>query len=68
MELQSTKDVDVAITKTNNYKLDSKHYLIVTRWSDFDRMAKVDDEYVEPVVAPYKPKVNFQNHFIFLFG
>lgn len=43
--------------QTNGYKLDRSHTFAVTLFDDFERYARVPDEYQEPEAKPYQPTV-----------
>ena len=58
VEVKSLADVEKAILKTNNYKLDKSHTLLVNRWSDLERLQKVEEEYVPPEIDDFQPKVS----------
>ena len=45
--------------QTHGYKLDRSHTFAVTLFDDFERYAKVPDEYQEPEAKPYQPTVRF---------
>ena len=43
--------------QTHGYKLDRSHTFAVTLFDDFERYAKVAEQYQEPPPQPYKPTV-----------
>lgn len=56
-ELENAGDVDAAVRKTNNYPFSKTLRLTVNRWSDFEKLMQVDEEYNPPSIPEYKPKV-----------
>lgn len=43
--------------QTHGYKLDRSHTFAVTLFDDFERYAKVPEQYQDPAPQPYKPTV-----------
>ena len=58
--LSLTQEAIAARDQTNGYKLDRSHTFAVTLFDDFERYAKVPDEYQEPEAKPYQPTVRFK--------
>ena len=43
--------------QTNGYKLDKNHIFMVSMFDDFEKYAKVPEEYASPEKKPYVPRV-----------
>ena len=53
----SLQEATAARDQTHGYKLDRSHTFAVTLFDDFERYAKVPEEYQDPAPQPYKPTV-----------
>lgn len=56
MELANADEAAQAIRTMDNYAFDKKHHFVVNRFSDIDRLANMDETYVEPEEEPYKQR------------
>ncbi|GLI69794.1 hypothetical protein VaNZ11_014493 [Volvox africanus] len=64
VELARREDVDAALLDerfANGYQLDKNHKLIFCRFDDFDKYAKVPDEYAPLEQVPYKQPENLHS-------
>ena len=53
----TAQEAIAARDQTNGYKLDRSHTFAVTLFDDFERYARVPDEYQDPEAKPYQPTV-----------
>ena len=58
------QEAQAAQVQTNGYKLDKNHIFMVSMFDDFEKYAKVPEEYAPPENKPYVPRVF--PHFPFL--
>lgn len=52
------QEAQAARAQTDGYKLDKNHTFKVSMFDDFDRYAKVPDEYAPPDIKTYTPTVS----------
>ena len=52
-----SQEAIAARDQTHGYKLDRSHTFAVTLFDDFERYAKVPEQYQDPAPQPYKPTV-----------
>lgn len=57
VELESPDAALQAIRTMDGYAFDKKHRFAVNRFSDIERLASMDETYVEPPEEPYKQRV-----------
>ena len=60
IEFSTRAEADAAVEQTDGYKLDKAHIFKVSNFGDFDKYAKVPDEYVAPEPKPYTQRENPQ--------
>ncbi|GBG62798.1 hypothetical protein CBR_g32387 [Chara braunii] len=58
IEYTTPLEAQTAREQTNGYKLDKSHVFAVQMFDDFEKYAKVPDEYVPPELKEYTPKEN----------
>lgn len=51
------QEAQAAQAQTNEYRLDKNHTFAVSMYDDFDKYAKVTEEYVLPEEKEYVPRV-----------
>lgn len=56
IEFGSPQEAQAAKEQTNGYKLDKAHTFVVNMFDDFDKYAKVPDEYQPPEVKNFQPQ------------
>lgn len=56
VEFSSPQEAQAAKEQTSGYKLDKAHTFVVTMFDDFDKYAKVPDEYQLPEVKSFQPQ------------
>ncbi|PNW85513.1 hypothetical protein CHLRE_03g190100v5 [Chlamydomonas reinhardtii] len=64
VEMARKEDADAALSDErfiNGYQLDKNHKLTLSRFDDFDKYAKVPDEYVQPEPVAYKQPENLHS-------
>jgi translation initiation factor 3 subunit B len=61
VEFQSPQEAQAARVQTDGYKLDKNHTFKVSMFDDFDRYAKVPDEYQALDIKAYTPTENLHN-------
>ena len=52
------QEAQAAQAQTNEYRLDKNHTFAVSMYDDFEKYAKVTEEYVEPEEKVYTPRVS----------
>ena len=60
IEFSSRAEADAAVEQTDGYKLDKAHVFKVSKFDDFEKYAKIPDEYVAPEPKPYTQLENTQ--------
>eukprot|EP01116_Phalansterium_solitarium_P013601 TRINITY_DN30996_c0_g1_i1.p1 TRINITY_DN30996_c0_g1~~TRINITY_DN30996_c0_g1_i1.p1 ORF type:complete len:681 (-),score=213.67 TRINITY_DN30996_c0_g1_i1:785-2761(-) len=60
VEFEKAESAELAIEKTNGYKLDKQHIFKVTPYNDLDKYSRVPDEYEAPEIKPYEPTENLR--------
>lgn len=55
------QEAQAAQAQTNEYRLDKNHTFAVSMYDDFEKYAKVTEEYVEPEEKVYTPRVSGLN-------
>lgn len=56
MELANGDEAAMAIRAMDGYAFDKRHRFAVNRFTDIERLAKMDEKYVEPAEEPYKER------------
>ncbi|RZC52594.1 hypothetical protein C5167_021031 [Papaver somniferum] len=60
IEYDTPQEAELAIQRTNKYKLDRAHILALNGFKDFDRFMELADEWAAPEIKPYIPGENLQ--------
>ncbi|KAI3831845.1 hypothetical protein MKX03_022217 [Papaver bracteatum] len=60
IEYNTPQEAELAIQRTNKYKLDRAHILAVNEFNDFDRFMGLAEEWAAPEIKPYTPGENLQ--------
>ena len=60
IEFATRGEADAAVEQADGYKLDKAHVFKVSKFDDFEKYAKVPDEYVPPEPKPYSQRENTQ--------
>ncbi|XP_047340523.1 eukaryotic translation initiation factor 3 subunit B-like [Impatiens glandulifera] len=60
IEYNLPQEAEVAMEKTNNYKLDRSHIFAVNKFDDIEKFMKVPDEWAPSEPKPYEPGENLQ--------
>lgn len=55
--LTMCQEAELAMEKTNGYKLDKSHIFAVNMFDDFEKYMKVPDEWAPAEIKPYTPGV-----------
>ncbi|KAJ1653180.1 Translation initiation factor 3 subunit b [Dispira simplex] len=61
IEFDTVEQAATAIRQLNGFKMDKTHILSVHKFTDVERYATMDDEYREPVMAPYEEREHLRS-------
>ncbi|KAI3862385.1 hypothetical protein MKW92_010092 [Papaver armeniacum] len=60
IEYDTPQEAELAMQRTNKYKLDRAHILAVNKFNDFDKFMGLAEEWAAPEIKPYTPGENLQ--------
>lgn len=64
VEFRNADDANLALMALQNHPFDAKHTFKVNRFTDIERYASLDENYVEPEQEEYLPRVRFSVYHI----
>lgn len=57
MEFKTADDANYALSAMHGHPFDAKHTFLINRFSDVERLADIEETFVEPEPEPYQPRV-----------